>query len=370
MFTQKTQARGAGSISRRDFVKGVGVAGVAGLAWAAGGGLLTGCAPAPAAGPESLSVQLSWLKNVEFISFYAADIKGYYKEENLTVDLAGGGPGVNAGQLVDSRQKDIGVQLAALDLVSSVAQGSKLVTFGTLFQRSPAGLMYIIKRPDGTPGTIIDTPEKAKGKRIGLQTGAMLAWRVITQKAGLDMDNDMTIVNVSYDPSPLADGTVDGYWCFATSQPQILEAQGYEVGVLDAYQAGYTTAGGFLTCHQDFLSTKKDVLVRFLRASIKGCAYAYSHIEEMAKYVVDTFGQELKLVYEEQLSEGQAEADYVRSALTDEKGLFYIDTKQWEDTVSMMVAQKQLDKPIDIKTFVNTDIVTEVYKAGKASLGQ
>ncbi len=356
-------------LSRREFLKAMGtVAGVS-LLGMTGGSLLTGCA-APASAPANVSVQLSWIKNVEFVGFYAADIKGYYKDEKLTVDLAGGGPGVVAGQLVDARQKDIGVQLAAIDLIKSNAQGGKLVTFATLFQRSPAGLMYIAKHKDGRPGTVIDSPQKAKGKRIGLQPGAMLAWRVICQKAGLNMDKDMQIVPVSFDPAPLIDGTIDGYWCFATNQPGILRAQGYEVGVLDASQWGYTMYGGFLTCHQDYLKENKDVLVRFTRATIKGWVYANSHFDEMTKYVVDTFGKQLNLQYNQQLDEAKAQADYLISDLTKSKGLFWLEQKNWSDTMQMLVEQKELDKPLDVNTFVTTAILEEVYKQGKSTVGQ
>ncbi len=370
-MSQARSSRIGSRISRRDFLKSAALVSSVSLVAAAGGSLLGGCTKTPASSaPAKLSVQLSWLKNVEFIGFYAAEKQGYYKAENLEVDVAGGGPSVAAGQLVDSRQKDVGVQLAALDLVKSVAQGAKLVTFANLFQRSPAGLMYVVKKPDGKPGTIIDTPQKAKGKRIGLQPGAMLAWRVICQKNGMDMDKDMQIVNVSFDPAPLKDGTIDGYWCFATNQPYVLQAQGYEVGILDAYTAGYIPYGGFLTTHQDYLKNNKDVLVRFLRATIKGWAYAYKNVEEMVKYTVDTFGKDLKLDYAQQLAEAKAQETFLYSDLAKSKGLFWLENKGWEDTVAMMVAQKELEKTLDVKSFVTTDILTEAYKGGKASLGQ
>ncbi len=356
-------------LTRRDFMKALGAVAGMGLIEMTGGSLLSGCAT-PTAAPAKVSVQLSWIKNVEFLGFYAADLKGYYSDEKLTVDLAGGGPGVVAGQLVDSRQKDIGVQLAAIDLIKSNAQGGKLVTFATLFQRSPAGVMYITKHPDGRPGAVIDSPQKAKGKRIGLQPGAMLAWRVICQKAGLNMDKDMQIVPVSFDPAPLIDGTIDGYWCFATNQPGILRAQGYEVGVLDAAQWGYTMYGGFLTCHQDYLKENKDTLVRFTRATIKGWAYANSHIDEMAKYVVDNFGKQLNLQLAQQTDEAKTQADYLVSDLTKSKGLFWLDAQNWKDTVAMLVEQKELDKPLDVNTFVTTSILEEVYKQGKGAVGQ
>jgi hypothetical protein len=68
--------------SRRDFLR-LGGLGAAGLALAACGGGSSGSAPAAgaSAAPASfgdLSMQLSWIKNIEFGGECMADSKGYY----------------------------------------------------------------------------------------------------------------------------------------------------------------------------------------------------------------------------------------------------------------------------------------------------
>lgn len=369
MSSSKYNPRNSSLISRREFMKTMGMFGAAGALSVAGGGLLSGCAKKEAELAKA-SVQFNWIMNVEFAGFFAAEKEGYYKEENLELDFATGGPSISAGPLLDSRQKDLGCMASSVDLIKFIGQGARLACFATMFQRSPAGLMYIKKHPDGKEGVVIDTPEAAKGKRIGIQGGPNLPWRVICKQAGLDIEKDMEVVQVGFDPSPLIDGTVDGYWCFATNQPGVLRAQGYEVGVLDAYEWGYKVPGNFMLTHQDYLKEHKDIVTRFLRGTIKGWAWANSHAEDIARYTVDKYGAELKLDLAQQTDEVKEQVPYMTSSLVEEKGLLWSNMEDWENAVKILKDMGELDVDVDIKQVVTTELLEEVYKAGKSALGQ
>jgi ABC-type nitrate/sulfonate/bicarbonate transport system substrate-binding protein len=352
-----SEIKKAYSFNRREFLKYAGAAGALGLA---GGSLLTGCSPKELA----TTVQLSWIANTQFAGFYAANIKGFYEDEKLVVDIAPGGPGISPGSLVDSQQKDIGCFSASVDLIKANTEGTKLIAFAGQYERSPAGLIYIKKHPDGTPGTIIDTPEAAKGKRIGLQS-ILLAWRVVCQQAGLDLENDMEIVTVGYDPSPLLDGTVDGYWGFSTNQMVTLESMGYEVGFLDAYDWGYKVPGNFIACHQDFYNENKALLERFTRASILGWAYANNNVEELTKYTVDTYGEDYGLVYDDQLIQANAQIPYMETEFTKENGLLAVKMEDWENAIKILTDMGEITGPVDIDTIATTEIIDAVYKDGR-----
>ncbi len=344
-------------ISRRAFLKGAAAIGLLSL----GGVPFAGCAKAP----SKMRTQFLWIKNAEFLGFYAADIKGYYKDEGIEIELLAGGPGIDTQQIMDTKQAEIGLHGSGSAYINAVAAGSKTTMFAAVFQRTPAGLMYLMDNP-------IATPQDAVGKRIGLQDGATQAWEVIMAKAGLDMEQDMEIVTVGWDPSPLVDGTVDGYWCYATNQPGILRLQGYEVGVLDAWTWGYRSYGNFAIVHNDYLKANRANVVKWLRASIKGWVYANSHIDEMVQYVIDTFGKDYNLSFEQQKDEAIAQIDYMVSDLTEEKGLFWFDKQVWADNIQMLVDLGELepDQAPNVDDFTTYEILEEVYKDGKAALGQ
>lgn len=353
-------------VNRRGFIKVAGLAGGASALGMLSGSLLVGCGSKPKE-IIKLSTQLSWIHSIQFMEFYAAQFKGYFEEEGLEVDFAPGGPGILPGPLVDSKQMDFGLQSSGVGHIAAVAEGAELVSIATNFQRSPAGLMYIIRHPDGKPGTVIDTPEKAIGKRIGLTGGAMLPWHVMAHGSGVTED-DYEVVNISFDPTPLLDGTVDGYWCFATTQPLVLTKMGYEVGVLDAYEWGYKVPGSFITCRREAITQNKEMLVKFTRAVIKGCAYAYKNIDELAKYTVETYGPEYDLVYEDQVSQAEAQIPYVISPFTEANGLLSVSLEDWATSIQILQDMGELTEPMDVNAIATDEITKEVYKAGRIDL--
>ena len=63
----------------------------------------------------------------------------------------------------------------------------------------------------------------------------------------------MEIIPVSWDPTPLFDGTVDAYWCYATNQPGIARLEGYEIAVLDVSEWGNRAYGNFCIAKEETL---------------------------------------------------------------------------------------------------------------------
>lgn len=344
-------------ISRREFLKGAAAIGLLTL----GGAPLAGCAKTP----SKVRTQFLWIKNAEFAGFYAAETQGYFKDEGLEVELLAGGPGIDTQQIMDAKQAEIGLHGSGSAFLMAVAAGSKTTCFASVFQRSPAGLMYLTDNP-------IATPQDAVGKRIGLQDGATQAWQVICAQAGLNMETDMEIITVSYDPSPLLDGTVDGYWCYATNQPGIVRLQGYEVGILDPWDFGYHSYGNFAMVHNDYLESNREAVVKWLRASIKGWVYANSHVDEIVQYVIDTYGKDYDLSYEQQHDETLTQIDYMVSDLTKEKGLLWFDKAIWEDNIQILIDLGEMDAADapNVDDFTTYEVLEEVYKDGKGALGQ
>jgi ABC-type nitrate/sulfonate/bicarbonate transport system substrate-binding protein len=342
-------------VSRRDFMKGMGAIGILTV----GGPMLAACAAPPPDEPEDVRTQFLWIKNSEFNGFYAADIKGFYEEEGIAIDLLAGGPGVETMQIMDAKQAEVGLHGSGSSFINAVIGGSKNRVFAAVFQRSPAGLMYLADNP-------IATPQDAIGKRIGLQPGATQGWQVICAQNDLDCENDMEIVSVSWDPSVLVDGTVDGYWCYATNQPGILRLQGYDVGVLDPWDWGLRSYGNFAIAHEDYFESNMDTLVGWLRASIRGWVYANNNIEEITQYTVDTFGPDYDLSMEQQVDEATAQIDYMVSDLTEEKGLFWFDKDVWEvnqDQLAMLGELEEADRK-DADELSTYEVLEEVYKDG------
>ena len=102
-------------LTRREFLKAAGVISITALA----GPVLSSCKK----DPDLINTQLLWILNAEFNGFYAADIKGYYEDEGLKVELKAGGVGIDTLGLVIVGQSEIGVHGSSTSFLNTVQQG-------------------------------------------------------------------------------------------------------------------------------------------------------------------------------------------------------------------------------------------------------
>ena len=151
--------------SRRDFLRitGLGAVGLALAACGGGGGSTAAPASSAAAAPAAgqfgdISVQLSWIKNIEFGGEYFADSKGYYSEAGFNkVDLVTG-PVDSADALVLAGNITVGVSAPDATARFITEQGGPLKIIGNTFQKNP---FCILSLEEGKP---IRTPADLVGK--------------------------------------------------------------------------------------------------------------------------------------------------------------------------------------------------------------
>ncbi len=103
---------------------------------AASGGAAASTAIAPGSN-GSISLQLSWIKNIEFGGEYFADSKGYYTDAGFTaVDLVTG-PVDSADALVAAGNVTVGVSAPDATARFISEQGAPLKVIASTFQKNP-----------------------------------------------------------------------------------------------------------------------------------------------------------------------------------------------------------------------------------------
>ncbi len=348
-------------LSRRSFLKETAAVSAVSMLAMSTGSLLSGCTP-KATGPIPVRFQPSWIPDVQNGGIYAAIAQGYYEETGLDVEILPGGPGILGGAVLDAGDTEIGEMASSVDLVKIISQGSRMLSFATIFQRSPAGLMYIKKDLEGA--AVNDFPEGPKslmGKRVGIQGGVNLPWSVMCAEAGVDPENDFEVVNVGFDPSPLFDGTVDAYWCFLTNQPGLVRAAGYEVGTIDSYDWGYRVPGNFYAVQPAYLEDNFDVVKNWLSATIKGWEYNNSNCQVMAEDIAGKLEADFGTQASSQLIQCQDQIPYIESPLTAEKGLLYSNVEDWENAIRILSDLGELETIPKVEDIVTLDVLEAVY---------
>jgi ABC-type nitrate/sulfonate/bicarbonate transport system substrate-binding protein len=306
--------------SRRDFLR-LGGLGAAGLALAACGGGSSGSAPAAgaSAAPASfgdLSMQLSWIKNIEFGGEYMADSKGYYTQAGLSkVDLVTG-PVDSADALVVAGNVTVGVSAPDATARFITEQGAPLKIIGATFQKNP---FCILSVEQGKP---IRTLADLAGKTVGIQAGTnQQIFAGFLKANGIDPASVKQVV-VQYEPTPLTEKKVDGFMAFLTNEPFLVKQQGFTPVTLAFADNGLPLASETLVVLQDTIDKDRDKLKAFLKAEIQGWNDAVADPAAAAKLAVETYGKDLKLDLAGQTEQAKAQNELVSTAETKTNGLF------------------------------------------------
>lgn len=100
----------------------------------------TGAKPDAPSGPVRVTLALNWFPEAEHGGFYAAELKGFYREAGLEVTILPGGPDAPVVQRVATGQVDFGVANADR-VVFGRAQEAPVVSVMASLQHSPRCIM-------------------------------------------------------------------------------------------------------------------------------------------------------------------------------------------------------------------------------------
>jgi ABC-type nitrate/sulfonate/bicarbonate transport system substrate-binding protein len=322
-----------GGLARRRLLQGLQAGGLALLA----GPLLAACGddkPATSGSGGSkdfgeLTLRLSWIKNVEFAGSYIADSKGYYKAAGFSsANLISGGPSATP-QETDVVTKKALVGISAPDITgAAVVKGAPLKIIGAQYQKNPFCVMSLA-------GKAIKTPQEMYGKKIGVQATNESVWAAFVKAAGLDASK-ITKVPVQFDPLPLTQGTVDGWFSFVTNEPNDLKTKGFDVTSFLLADFGYPLVSEVYMVRQDTIDSKRDLLKAFLVAEAKGWTDNLKDPKLGAELAANTYGKGLGLTAAEQTLESQTENTLILTADTKKNGLFTVTDALIEENIKTL----------------------------------
>ena len=89
----------------------------------------------------SVTIQLKWLPQAQFMGYYVALEKGFYDEVGLEVNVVSGGGDISETTAVSNGTVDFGVTWLA-NLIAANAGGMDLLEISQVYQRSGLVLVY------------------------------------------------------------------------------------------------------------------------------------------------------------------------------------------------------------------------------------
>ncbi|MEU2033115.1 ABC transporter substrate-binding protein [Nocardia amamiensis] len=298
-----------------------------------------------------VAVQLSWLKNIEFAGEYFADARGYFKEAGFgAVDLIAGGAAstsVEAG--LDTGKVWLGLS-APQTTAPAILEGLPAKIVATTYQKNPFAIVSSAAKPIRTPGEM-------KGRKIGVQDTNQLIFNALLTANGMK-PGDVTVVPAQFDPTPLANGEVDGWVSYVTNEPITLAAKGFQNTHFLFADFNLPLVAETLTVAQSTIDKERDKLKAFLAAEIKGWKDAVANPAESARLAVEVYGKDQKLDLAEQTQEAIAQNDLVVSPDTAANGLLTMTDALIEQNIAALRTAE-----IDIKAqqLFDLSVLREVY---------
>jgi NitT/TauT family transport system substrate-binding protein len=213
-------------------------------------------------GAEALRVGVSGL-SAEFTPVWAANERGIFKKYGFETEVIAMQGGTQLAQAIIGGTIPIGVMGGAY--LTAAVRGADLVMIATHMDKFPYSLIVkpAIKKTEDLKGT------KLAISRFGSASDAGL--RVSLQRLGLNPDKDVTILQVGGQTSRFAAlkaGTVDGT---VVIPPLSGAAQrlGYNA-VINMTKLGISYPQEGVVVSRQLLSSRRDMVMRFLRAYLEG----------------------------------------------------------------------------------------------------
>jgi ABC-type nitrate/sulfonate/bicarbonate transport system substrate-binding protein len=298
------------------------------------------------------SIQLSWIKNTEFMGEFMADKNGYFEEAGFdSVELV---PGPSAVEpVVISGEADLGVGNAISTGTVIANEGAPLKIIGATYQKNPFTILSLAGV--GNIATIDDI----KGKTIGVQASNLNLWEAFLAVNDID-ESEVTMLPVEYDPTPLFNGEVDGWFAYLTNESIDAELNGLEPVNLPLADNGLPFVAETFTASDEAIEGDREKLKALLVAEIKGWSDAINDPEAAAAYAVETYGPDLGLTIEKENEQAAIQAtDLVVSEETVENGLFTISEELQEQSIKTLAAAG-----IDLEAdqLFDMSLLAEVYE--------
>lgn len=229
---------------------------------------------------DKVSLQLMWNNQFQFAGYYAAQWKGYYRDEGIDVNIKSAFlPNkriLDASQEVMSGRADFGI--GAVNILIAENKGADLSVIATIFQRS--AVEYYMKA--GTPfNSIVDFTRLKTARRendlLDLELQAMLLSEGIKPR-----NSNMLPYSYDFNADDLSKNrfqVIPGYLGVIS---YLAKQQNLKLKEIKPLDYGIDFYGDSLFARRSFVMQNPDLVERFRRASLKGWTYALEHQQEIA----------------------------------------------------------------------------------------
>ncbi|QKJ18441.1 ABC transporter substrate-binding protein [Microbacterium hominis] len=284
-----------------------------------------------------VKLQLQWLPQAQFAGYFAAVDQGFFEEEGLEVEIIPSGGDIVPQDALANGDVDFAIAWVP-KVLGSIEAGANLTDIAQIFQRS--GTLQVSWADSG-----IESVADFEGKKIG-SWGFGNEWEIFAAMAAEGLDSTtVEIITQDFNMNAFLQGDIDAAQAMTYNEyAQLLETANPDTGELyqpeDFNVISYQdTVGGMLqdaiwadTERLDSDEAYAETAVKFLKAVVKGWAFARDNPEEAAEITLASgsgWGPSHELWMMNEINKLIWPAD---------AGIGVIDEAAWEQTVEGALA--------------------------------
>ena len=302
---------------------------------------------------DKVTLMLNWFYVGDHSPYFVATEKGWYKDENLEVNIV---PGKGSGDVV--KKIDVGsAEFGIVDvgvLIVARAQDAKVKVVSQLFDKSPY-CMWMWKDSG------INSIKDLVGKKIGAPPGdaQRTIFPALAAANGIDASK-VTFVNIGAEAkfTALASKQVDVVFDYYSGAPFFHKAMGAEnVKSMLFADYGVDVYSNALVVTDKYAKEKGDLVKRFVRASLKGWEFTLKNPEEainiMAKYRPEidkaVLLPNLKLII-----------DLWRTDRYKNNGIGWVDDKKMADSIKIISQYRDIKVEMKSSDVYTNEFLTKI----------
>ncbi len=287
--------------------------------------------------------------NLPFVAAYVAQDKGYFAEQKLNVTIRHS-IGEHLKLLLSG---DVDVTTANADSVLKRRSSPDVPIRAVALFGQSGQAAYVALESSG-----IRSPKDWEGKRFGYKTALPAEYLAVARAAGVDRDR-VDEVKVGFDPRVLTEGQVDVLAVFKSNEPDTLRRLGFPVTVFNPEDYGVPTLGLTYIVQESTIAEDPDVVERFLKATMKGFAFAVENEEEtldiILKFAPNEDREHQRFMLREELRNAEG-------SVTDDAGLGAMTDEQWKGLYDHLIEFEALANPFDYQTAYDDQFIERIYK--------
>lgn len=304
---------------------------------------------------DKITVQSLWLPQGQFAGLYVADEKGFYEEEGINVEILPGGTDVSSEDQVENDIAQVGVAFYS-SVLTYQEGGYDFINVFQTFKKSP---QYLVAKSSSG----IKSGADLKGKKVGSWFGGrQYELYALAELNGLDVEKDIEWKQQDYTMDQFYSGELDVASAMSYNEYLLLLEDGLsedELNVIDMNEEGAALLEDCLFVKRSWAEENRDLLVRFLKATIKGWQYTEKHPEEAAQIVYEA-GKSSSL--EHQIAMTKKVIELVVPEDSDSSKIGSLDRDSIQQTIDLGYSSGLIKEKIDINTSIDPSYLEEAVK--------